>query len=131
MKILITGDRNWTDTQIIWNALCSYHSGSDAIELIHGAARGADTIGSVLAKVLDWKVTPERAKWHIYGRPAGAIRNRVMLDKQPDVVLAFHDNLYTGSRGTKDCVDEAIKRGIPVILYTTWGNPEELSQKPT
>lgn len=43
-----------------------------------------------------------------------------MLDEKPDLVVAFHDALHR-SRGTKDCVEEAQRRGIPVRVFTTTG----------
>jgi hypothetical protein len=38
-----------------------------------------------------------------------------MLDTEPDFVLAFHDEIEK-SKGTRNCVKEAEKREIPVIL---------------
>lgn len=58
------------------------------------------------------------ADWKKYGRAAGPIRNNEMLDSDPDVVLAFHDSLET-SKGTKHCVEQALKRGMTVLYFTT------------
>jgi len=41
-----------------------------------------------------------------------------MLDEKPDLVIAFHPNLAE-SKGTKDCVNEAKRRGIPVEVHNT------------
>lgn len=49
----------------------------------------------------------------VWGNAAGMVRNNVMLDLRPDIVLAFHDDLAR-SRGTAHCVREAQLRGIPV-----------------
>ena len=80
--------------------------------MFHGAARGADSIAD------EWKhlgvdVRPYPADWTRFRKSAGPIRNRQMLDDQPDLVVAFHDDL-AASKGTKDCVEEAARRGIPV-----------------
>lgn len=51
------------------------------------------------------------AKWKMYGRSAGAIRNAVMLSEfQPDIVVAF-----PGGRGTAHMVRIARAAGIDVI----------------
>lgn len=84
---------------------------------MHGACKGADQIAGMICVELGIKETGYPANWNKYGRAAGAIRNRFMLDKNPDCVIAFHNNLES-SRGTKDCVTEALRRGKPVLLIS-------------
>lgn len=47
------------------------------------------------------------------------IRNQKMLDDNPDIdiVIAFHSDLEN-SRGTKDMVNRARKKGIKVCIFT-------------
>jgi hypothetical protein len=52
----------------------------------------------------------EKAKWHVHGRAAGPIRNGVMIDMRPDIVIAF-----PGGDGTADMVAQATEAGIRVI----------------
>lgn len=61
-----------------------------------------------------WYCDIYRADWDTHGKAAGPIRNRVMLDEGPDILLAFWDGK---SRGTKDCINAAVARGIPVNVY--------------
>lgn len=112
MKVLVCGDRNWADRELIREAL-KLLSGQDTI--IEGGARGADTMAKGVAEELGLNVEVFKAEWKKYGRAAGPIRNRQMLDEKPDRVLAFHDNLEE-SKGTKDTVTEARRRGIPVSV---------------
>ena len=84
-------------------------------EVITGGASGADTHAYECCKEDGFAVVKIEAKWWKYGRAAGPIRNREMLDKKPDLVLAFHDDLEH-SRGTLDTVTEAKRRGIEVRL---------------
>lgn len=113
MKVLITGDRDWDDDFPIDVVIAGLRSLiGDHLVILHGAAKGADNLAD------QWKwngveVQPYPADWATYGKRAGPIRNRQMLDQQPDLVVAFHDRLEF-SRGTKDCVAEAGRRGIPV-----------------
>ena len=110
MKVLVTGDRNWTDGDLIVAHLENYVP----FTLVHGAARGADSLAAVAAVKLHQKVISYAADWQLYGRAAGPIRNRQMLGELPDVVLAFHDNLAL-SKGTKDMVGIALKKKIYTV----------------
>lgn len=110
MKILVCGDRNWSDRDKILARL--YELGED-VTVIHGACRGADQLAGQVAKSLGYRVLEFPADWDKHGKSAGPIRNRLMLDQKPDLVIAFHSNLDS-SRGTKDSVTEARRRHIPV-----------------
>ena len=71
-----------------------------------------DTVDLSAESTVGWITSGVSApKWEIYGRSAGALRNRAMLDLKPDLVLAFRVAM---SSGTTDCIDEARMRGIPV-----------------
>jgi len=110
MKVVITGDRNWTDRGKIRDRLSLLPPGSTVIV---GGCRGADQLAEEEAYKLGNTIILIRADWATYGRAAGPIRNGWMLDEEPDLVLAFHPNLAE-SKGTADCVRQARKRGIPV-----------------
>ena len=113
MRVLVCGDRNWTDRGVIHRQLKKLPA--DTI-IIEGEAEGADLIARSVAEELGFTVEPYPALWYVYGRGAGPVRNKQMLDKgKPDLVLAFHDNIEE-SRGTKDMVMQAAKRGIETIV---------------
>lgn len=59
------------------------------------------------------------ADWDRHGIGAGPIRNRAMILAHPDIalVMAFHDHIWT-SKGTKDMVSVALRRGILVNLVS-------------
>ena len=111
MKILICGDRNWFDENKICCELLQLNDKEDII--ITGGAQGADSIANKIANNLLFKTMVFPADWKKYGRAAGPIRNRQMLDLKPDKVIAFHTDI-TKSKGTADCVNEAKRRGIKV-----------------
>lgn len=115
MKVLFSGDRNW----INWKSVSKVLDGLDPEEdeIIVGDARGLDTTARVLAIQKGFKVNgPHKAEWDKHGKAAGVLRNIVMLDLCPDLVIAFHPNLEN-SKGTKHCVKEAQKRGIKVEVH--------------
>lgn len=112
MKILICGSRDYDDPLKILASLSPrFLSGETTV--IHGDAQGADRIAGHVAKSLGMSVIAVPAEWDKYGRSAGPIRNRKMLDMGPELVLAFHPDIEN-SKGTKDCVGEARRRGIKV-----------------
>jgi len=118
MKILVCGGRNWNDWPKLKAHLDAYANGSaESIHVIEGGAHGADIMGRQWAIGKKVTYTEVPADWKTHGKAAGPIRNRQMLDMAPDVVLAFHVDL-AASKGTKDCVEEAKRRGIPVQVIS-------------
>lgn len=112
MRVLICGDRHWagkTEIKVFIEQLPK-----DTI-IIHGRARGADSLAGYYAREEGLEVIEFPAQWQVYGRSAGIIRNQQMLDEgKPDLVVYFHNNL-ANSRGTKDMVERATRAGIKVL----------------
>lgn len=118
VKVLVTGSRDWIDPHPIERELKKLPPGTI---VVHGGARGVDTIAGFVAKKLGLKVREYQARWQEYGRTAGPIRNREMLQKEhPDskgefvsVAIAFHKDPNLG-KGTKDMV-ELVREAQPTI----------------
>lgn len=119
ITILISGDRDWTDEEAIRDGLEQLTPDRNHYQdiIIEGGARGADRLSKKVGEELGFYVKEMSADWDKYGRSAGPIRNRGMLSKMPRYVLAFHDDIEH-SKGTKDCINEALRRGFLVFLYT-------------
>lgn len=115
MRVLVTGGREWNLTTTMRKRFAQLPLGT---VIIHGNERGADKTADFIAKSMGFETEPFDADWFHLGNEAGPRRNRKMLDTKPDLVLAFHDDLYGRSKGTRDCVQEARRRGIPVELFT-------------
>jgi hypothetical protein len=75
------------------------------------------TLARRIAEELGLEVRKYPAKWHTYGKAAGPIRNREMLKENPELVIAFHDDIKN-SKGTKDMVTIAQKAGITVVIIS-------------
>lgn len=97
--------------------LSEYFTGPGDV-LIHGCAKGADQLSEYTTRemfnTLGTMIAYERypADWEKYGKAAGPIRNKQMLDEgKPDMVIAF---LAPDSRGTKNMIEQAEKADIPV-----------------
>lgn len=114
MRLLICGDRNWTDSSAV----------TEVVErlrpevVIEGDARGADRMAGIAGELAGAEVEVYPAEWDKFGRAAGVIRNQRMLDYgEPTHVIAFHDDL-ANSRGTRDMVNRALKAKIPVLHFS-------------
>lgn len=116
MRVIVCGSRGWKDRDQIAHILSSLPGDTT---IVHGAARGADRLaGDVAERDCGFKVEQYPADWGKNPRRAGHIRNDVMLDTDPDLVIAFWDGI---SRGTGSMIDKARKRGILVEVYTPEG----------
>lgn len=109
------GDRNWKNFARLANVLGDYDP--KRTMFIEGGAAGADTMAGDVAKVRGAALAVVDANWNYYHRAAGPVRNRWMLDMEPDEVLAFH-NYLENSKGTKDMATVAKKSGVPVTVFT-------------
>ena len=110
MRVLVCGSRTWTDAKTIEKRLRELPRGS---EILHGGARGADTLAAGIALGLGFYVEEWPADWTL-GARAGLERNLRMLDEEPDLVLAFWDG---SSTGTAHVVHAARRRGIATEVF--------------
>ena len=109
MRILVCGGRTYSDRQKVYDTLDLLSP--PPITVIHGAARGADTLAADWAALRNVPAVWGLADWKAYGRSAGPIRNQRMLNEgKPDLVVAF-----PGGRGTADMIKRARTAGVPVI----------------
>lgn len=110
MKVLVCGGRKWLNVEIITKRLLELPANAIIIE---GGCSGADLISRNVALDIGLEVVEFPAAWRKYGKPAGMLRNLKMLNTNPQLVIAFHNDL-SKSKGTKNMVSEARKRGIEV-----------------
>jgi len=111
IRLLVTGGRDYHNKDELYNALDRIASKHYIEVLIHGAARGADTLAGRWAQERGIEVIAVPANWTQYGRQAGPIRNLDMLNNHcPNLVVAF-----SGGKGTKNMIDISKKAGIKVV----------------
>lgn len=71
--------------------------------IIHGAARGADSLAKERAEAYRIPHIPFPANWKRYGRSAGHLRNTQMIEEgHPDLVVPFR-----GGDGTSNMIKQA------------------------
>lgn len=106
MRILVCGGRDYKRWMNVYDALTEHYP----CHVINGGAEGADNASSGWAKSNEMPLTVYPAQWGKYGKSAGYIRNKQMLEEgKPDLVLAF-----PGGKGTAMMVKLAKEASIPV-----------------
>jgi YspA, cpYpsA-related SLOG family len=108
---LVCGGRRYDDRTALFAALDGLHSKLTLTRIIHGGARGADTLAAEWAAARGVAAQAFPAHWERHGTRAGAHRNQQMLDEgRPDVVVAF-----PGTSGTFDMCRRAEATGVRLI----------------
>lgn len=113
-RVIIAGGREFND----YVSLCKYCdiilankiSEGYAIEIVSGDARGADKWGIEYAHDHGHALKIFKARWRIYGKRAGPMRNQEMAD-YADALIAFWNKK---SPGTKNMITLAKLKGLPV-----------------
>lgn len=108
MKLLVTGSRDYSDSQTMFRVLGGLARQFDVQEIIHGGAKGADVMAGDWACCFGIPVRVFRADWAKYGKAAGPVRNTFMLaEGQPDLVVAFSSG-HDLTPGTRSMVAKAV-----------------------
>jgi len=111
-RVLVCGGRNFADRAMVDRVLDAQHAAAPIELLIEGGARGADRHAKAWALSHCVSVLTYEANWELHGKAAGPIRNLLMLDEgKPSLVVAF-----PGGRGTANMVEQARKRGVPLLI---------------
>lgn len=133
---IVTGSRDWLDQDAVWGALEdrlaeNQFSVRDFYVVHGGCPTGADAMAQAW---VDYKYDPHiigityPADWDRLGRAAGPARNKLMISRGADVVLAFIRN---NSSGTSGCVRLAEKAGIPVSMHRVNDKEKRMTETKT
>ena len=115
--VLVTGSRDHDDPSTVFRELNNAHVngmrslvvGDCPTGVVHYVRMWANTMGVPYEMV--------RAEWTRWGKAAGPIRNRRMIDVyKPDACLAFFQP-GAGNRGTTDCANYAEAQGVRVLRF--------------
>lgn len=120
MKIIVCGGRHFYDYELlkrkIQTVINMHHLKYEDIEIVSGHCEGADMLGEKYAQEFGASITIFPAQWEKYGRAAGPIRNKQMVDyikeDENPLVIAFTS---PRTKGTRNTIKEAKKLNIPVI----------------
>lgn len=109
MKIAIVGSREFPDMDLVREFVRSLPE--DTI-IISGGARGVDRVAEEEAKKLAMITEIYPADWQQYGKRAGFLRNKQIVEAA-DMVQAFWDGK---SKGTAHSIRLAKEAGKPVQI---------------
>lgn len=121
LHILICGGRHFDNYELLRATVTKYIADhgfeSHNIEIISGHCPGADMLGERFAQEHNTEMKLFPAQWQQFGRAAGPIRNKQMVDYlnsfEHKVVIAFAS---PNSRGTRNTISLARRMGIDVLI---------------
>lgn len=125
VRVIVAGTRTFKDYALanksIKEVLGERDFGEAKIRIISGGAKGGDEMGEIFARQHALLLTRKPAKWNLYGKKAGYIRNEEMAEFATEkghypIAIVFWDGM---SSGTKHMINIANAHGIEchVILY--------------
>lgn len=113
-RVIIAGCRDFADYELL-KEKCDFYlqnKEKEDIVIVSGHASGADALGERYAQERGYRLDVYPADWKANGRAAGPIRNAKMASVA-HTLIAFWDGK---SRGTKNMIDTATKRGLQVAV---------------
>lgn len=75
---IVAGSRHFTDYALMENKLDKIFQNKNDVVIISGGATGADTLAELYAKEHELRLMVFPAKWSVYNKRAGYIRNKEM-----------------------------------------------------
>jgi len=109
VRIAMTGGREFLDYDLVCQAMDMVLAKHPQMLLVHGAARGADSLAARWASERRVSVQPYIADWDTLGKDAGKIRNKAMAASGLKGLVAF-----PGGRGTLHMVKTCEELKVPV-----------------
>ena len=113
-KVVIGGCRDYTNYVFFKSRLDEIlKKPKDEIIIISGHCSGVDLMGERYAEENGFGVEIFLPEWKKYGRAAGPIRNKKMIECA-DLVIAFWDGI---SPGTKYVIEQCKKQNKGITVY--------------
>ena len=109
-SVIVCGGRDYADAAKVAKVLDALRFELGPLVIHHGGATGADTLAAEHAKRRGWECHVYKANWFQFGKKAGPMRNKRMLETAtPVLVVAF-----PGGAGTENMIKIAKAKGVPV-----------------
>lgn len=112
MRVIVAGSRAVCVRAAVEDAMTRCPWWGRVSEVVHGGARGVDSLAGAVARTHGLSVRVFPADWRANGKAAGPIRNRQMAG-YADALVAVWDG---ASRGTANMIDEMRRLGKPVYV---------------
>lgn len=107
MIIAVIGSRDFSDYGLLESTLASLPG---ITRIVSGGAKGADSLVEIYARQHQIPLVVFKADWKQYGKGAGIVRNRQIIEAA-EMVVAFWDGV---SKGTASTLALAKTKGIPI-----------------
>ena len=111
MNIAIVGSRKYANLDQVRKYITTLAPDTC---IVSGGAQGVDQAAEEAAQSRGLTTRVFLPEYNRYGRKAPIVRNQEIVE-QADKLIAFWDG---ESRGTKNSIDLAHKKGIPVEIFT-------------
>ncbi|MFW6226101.1 MAG: SLOG family protein [bacterium] len=115
MILSVIGSRHFNDYPYLSKKLYYIKNIYNIDFFVSGGANGADKLGEKWADENNIKKKIYYPNWKIYGKKAGFIRNKDIIENS-DIVVAFWDHK---SKGTKHSIDLANKNNKKIFIFHT------------
>jgi hypothetical protein len=116
MKIAVIGSRDFDNLCLLEEILSEYTEQITC--LVSGGCRGADKLAEDWDRKRNIPVLIFEPNWKEYGRSAGVIRNREIIENC-DLCIAFWDGK---SKGTANGIQLCRKKNKPCKVYYSYSN---------
>ena len=119
MKLAVTGSRVFATSNIsmiVWETLDKLHATHSITLLISGHAVGVDQIAESWAVSRSIPISTYMPDWKRYGRGAGLVRNKNMVD-DADQVAAFWNGTSNGTRHAIHAADRKNKLLVSRLIH--------------
>lgn len=111
MRVAIVGSRTLIDKEEVFKIIKENLNKDDTI--VSGGAKGIDTLAEQYAVENNIPVTIFKPNWELYGKVAGLIRNRTIVDNC-DKIIAIKT---ISSKGTEHTIKLAKSKGLEVLVF--------------
>ena len=111
-RVIVAGSRKWVNHEFVEAYLKVYLAQFAEVTIITGMAMGPDRFAYEYALKHDIPYEEYPAAWDNHGKSAGSIRNTSMALAGTHLIV-FWDGV---SKGTKNMIDIATKRGLDVTV---------------
>ncbi len=112
MNVAIVGSRTFNDWDFLLTKMQELIITTEIDCIVSGGAKGADKLGERFAKFFDIPMMIFKPDWDRYGKRAGYLRNKDIIDNA-DIVVAFWD---CRSKGTLHSINLAKSSGKEVFV---------------
>lgn len=128
LRILVCGGRHFSDYALLEKTIKDIiaENGCENIEIVSGHCVGADRLGKLYAEKHNAQVKIFPAAWEKYGKRAGSMRNKQMVDYisgfKDKIAVAF---ISANTKGTRNTIALAKRANTRVIekKYIVTNNP--------